>query len=93
MAQKTTPVRLSDDAIKWARIASGYTGESMAEYVSRIVAERGKQDADRLHTETSAPSKPAKKAKHESARRSDPAMSSYGSDFDSAWIASRSAPA
>ena len=53
MAQKTTPVRLSDDAIRWARIASGYTGESMAEYVSRIVAERGKQDADRLHAEMS----------------------------------------
>jgi hypothetical protein len=66
MAQKTTPVRLSDDAIRWARIASGYTGESMAEYVSRIVAERGKQDADRLHAEMSAPPKPAKKAKHES---------------------------
>jgi hypothetical protein len=50
-AQKTTPVRLTDEAIKWARIASGYTGESMSEYVSRIVAERGKADADRLHAE------------------------------------------
>jgi hypothetical protein len=60
MAQKTTPVRLSDDAIRWARIASGYTGESMAEYVSRIVAERGKQDADRLHAEMSAPPKPSR---------------------------------
>ncbi len=50
-AQKTTPVRLTDEAIKWARIASGYTGESMAEYVSRIVLERGKEDAERLHAE------------------------------------------
>ena len=49
--QKTTPVRMTDEAIKWARIASGYTGESMAEYVSRIVVERGKQDAERLHAE------------------------------------------
>ena len=49
--QKTTPVRLSDDAIRWARIASGYTGESMAEYVSRIVSERGRHDAERLHSE------------------------------------------
>jgi hypothetical protein len=49
--QKTTPVRLSDEAIKWARIASGYTGESMSEYVSRVVAERGKEDADRLHAQ------------------------------------------
>jgi hypothetical protein len=46
-------VRLSDDAIRWARIDSGYTGESMAEYVSRMVAERGKQDADRIHAEMS----------------------------------------
>lgn len=50
-AQKTTPVRLSDEAIKWARIASGYTGESMAEYVSRVVSEQGKADATRLHAE------------------------------------------
>jgi hypothetical protein len=53
-AQKTTPVRLSDEAIKWARIASGYTGESMTEYVSRIVAERGREDAERLHAEATA---------------------------------------
>ena len=50
-AQKTTPVRLTDEAIKWARIASGYTGESMAEYVSRIVVDYGKRDAERLHGE------------------------------------------
>lgn len=51
MAQKTTPVRLSADAIRWARIASGYLGESMAEYVSRIVEEKSKEDAARLHAE------------------------------------------
>ncbi|HTU18832.1 MAG TPA: hypothetical protein VMG10_12300 [Gemmataceae bacterium] len=50
-AQKTTPVRLTEEAIRWARIASGYTGESMAEYVSRIVVERGREDAERLHAE------------------------------------------
>lgn len=50
-AQKTTPVRLTDEAIKWARIASGYTGESMAEYVSRVVVEFGMKDAERLHSE------------------------------------------
>jgi hypothetical protein len=50
-AQKTTPVRLTEEAIRWARIASGYTGESMAEYVSRIIAERGREDAERLHAE------------------------------------------
>lgn len=51
MARKTTPVRLSDDAIRWARIASGYTGESMAEYVSRLVEEHARHDAERLHAE------------------------------------------
>jgi hypothetical protein len=48
-AHKTTPVRLSDEAIKWCRIASGYTGESVAEYASRVLAERGQEDADKLH--------------------------------------------
>jgi hypothetical protein len=54
-AQKTTPVRLTEEAIKWARIASGYTGESMAEYVSRVVEEQAKADADRLHAEATSP--------------------------------------
>lgn len=55
--QNTSPVRLSDEAIKWARIASGYTGESMSAYVSRVVAERGQEDADRLHAQVKKPSK------------------------------------
>jgi hypothetical protein len=58
---KTTPVRLTETAIRWARIASGYTGESMAEYVSRIVAVKGKEDADRLHREVVDPPKKPKK--------------------------------
>lgn len=48
---KTTPVRLTAEAIRWAKIASGYTGESMADYISRVVEERGQADADRLHAE------------------------------------------
>lgn len=52
--RKTTAVRLSEEAIRWARIASGYTGEAMVEYVSRIVVERGKADAERLHAEVTA---------------------------------------
>ena len=55
---KTRPVRLSEEAIRWAHIASGYTGESMADYASRIIVERGKLDADRLHAETMKPRKP-----------------------------------
>lgn len=50
--RKNTPVRIDDEAIKWARIASGYTGESVTEYLSRIVAERGRADAELLHAET-----------------------------------------
>lgn len=61
MAQKTTPVRLTDEAIKWARIASGYTGESMSEYVSKVVVERGREDAERLHAEATKAKPPAKK--------------------------------
>ena len=53
--ERTTPVRLTDEAIKWARIASGYTGESMAQYVSRITVERGQQDADQLHAGLNRP--------------------------------------
>lgn len=60
VALKTTPVRLSVEAIRWARIASGYTGESMAEYVSRIVEERAKGDAKRLHAEVAGESDPKK---------------------------------
>jgi hypothetical protein len=51
---RTTPVRLSAEAIRWARIASGYTGESMAEYLSRVLVEKGKTDAERLHAEVLA---------------------------------------
>lgn len=63
-AQKTTPVRLTDEAIKWARIASGFTGESMADYASRVLAEQGKLDADRLYAEeTGGKNRPTKGAK------------------------------
>ena len=60
---KTSPVRLTEEAIKWARIASGYTGESMAEYVSRIVADHSKQDVERLHATIATPEQVAPKRK------------------------------
>lgn len=56
----TRPTKITRLAAKWARIASGYTGESMSEYVSRITLERGREDAERLHAEATKP-KPAKK--------------------------------
>jgi hypothetical protein len=57
--ERTIPVRLTDEAIRWARIASGYTGESMAQYVSRITVERGKQDADEWHEKLSGGQPPS----------------------------------
>jgi hypothetical protein len=48
-AEKNSPVRLTAEAQQWAKIASGYTGESMSEYISRVIVERGKEDAERLH--------------------------------------------
>jgi hypothetical protein len=59
-APKTTPVRLTEEAIKWARIASGYTGESMAEYISRTIVEQGQEDANRLHAKIAAKAPKAK---------------------------------
>jgi hypothetical protein len=57
-AKKNTPVRLADSAIALARIASGYTGESVAEYVSRVIAEQAQKDIERLHTEKFPGGKP-----------------------------------
>lgn len=50
--RKNTPVRIGSEAIRWARIASGYTGESMAEYITRTVEEQARKDVDRLHDKT-----------------------------------------
>lgn len=47
----TSSVRLTSEAAKWARVASGYTGESLAAYCSRVVAERARADARELHRE------------------------------------------
>ena len=39
MAEKTRPVRLTEDAMKLAKIAASYTGENMSDYVCRVVME------------------------------------------------------
>ena len=49
MAKKTTPVRVADDALKLARIASSYTGESVVDYISRVITEHSQSDIERLH--------------------------------------------
>lgn len=57
-APKSTPVRIADASLALARIASGYTGESVAEYVSRVIAEVASKDAERLHGQKFGQSKP-----------------------------------
>jgi hypothetical protein len=60
MSEKTRPVRLTDEAIELARIASGYTRESMSEYVCRVVIERAREDIDKGHAALKAERKPPK---------------------------------
>lgn len=43
----TLPVRISVETLAAVRIASGYTGESVPEYLSRIALERATQDIAR----------------------------------------------
>ncbi|OJW20476.1 MAG: hypothetical protein BGO49_04505 [Planctomycetales bacterium 71-10] len=62
---KTSTVRLTPESLKWAKIASGYTGESVAEYISRTIVETAQRDAERLHAEalrgaTADPESPAR---------------------------------
>ena len=40
----TTSMRIDDDAYDLARKASGFTGESLIEYVSRVVREQAEKD-------------------------------------------------
>jgi hypothetical protein len=49
--RKNTPVRIDEESVNAARIACGYTGESMSEYISRIVKVQAQEDTKRLHAE------------------------------------------
>ena len=51
VAKKTANVRLTTESDRLAEIASGYTGESKAEYVSRVVAEAARRDISKGHAE------------------------------------------
>jgi hypothetical protein len=50
-SSRTVTVRITEDAHRWAQVASGYTGEAAVDYVSRVNSERGKSDAIALHGE------------------------------------------
>ena len=51
MARKKVPksvqVRIYEEVVSDAKLASNFAGESLTEYISRIVAERANQDIDR----------------------------------------------
>ena len=49
VAKKTANVRLTPEADRLAEIASGYTGESKAEYISRVISEAAVRDIERGH--------------------------------------------
>jgi hypothetical protein len=56
--RKNMPVRLDDEAIRWAKIAASYKGQSLAEYASAALIEIAKRDVERSHAEMITPSKP-----------------------------------
>jgi len=58
---KTATVRLTPEALKWAKIASGYSGESIAEYISRTIVEQGMKDVDTYHARIKATPPPSPK--------------------------------
>jgi hypothetical protein len=42
-------VQIEGEALRWARVAAGYTGESVVAYVQRVLVERGRADAVHMH--------------------------------------------
>ena len=48
---KPANVRLTAEAHRLAEIARGYTGETLGEYISRVVCEHAQADIERLHAE------------------------------------------
>ena len=45
---RMTSVRLTEESLRWVRIASGHSGESITEYVNRRLNEAAKEDAERF---------------------------------------------
>ncbi len=44
-ATKTSPVRIDADALQLANMAVGFTGESLVDYVSRVIRDQAEKDA------------------------------------------------
>lgn len=58
---KSQSVKVGVDSLHLARIASGYTGETLMEYVTRVVADAARRDIEDQHAKYRAaqPDQPA----------------------------------
>lgn len=57
-SSKTVTIRVTEEAHQLAQVASGYTGESIVDYASRVLSERGRSDVIALHKEFIGGDKP-----------------------------------
>lgn len=64
-AQRTSPVRLTEEATRWARIAASYNGEFIGAYVSRVVLHHAKADVEQAHAAATAEQTPKANAPKE----------------------------
>jgi hypothetical protein len=53
--KKDRPVRITEEAMRWAKIAAAFTGETLADYCSRVIGEQAQRDARRLSDEALGP--------------------------------------
>ena len=60
---RTTSVRLTEDVARWARIAAAYNGESITDYVNRVLAGVAEADAKRGAVDLGADDSASKKPK------------------------------
>jgi uncharacterized protein (DUF1778 family) len=61
--RKNMPVRINDEALRWARIAASYQGKTLADYASDALLEAAKADVARSHAAITAVEKPKGKGK------------------------------
>ena len=54
---RTSTVRLSAEALRWAKIGAACKGESVPDYICRIAIECGKIDASQLNSQVSSEQK------------------------------------
>lgn len=57
-ASRTITVRITEEAHRWAQIASGYAGEAIVDYISRVISKHGKNNALAGHNQIVKEEKP-----------------------------------